>query len=295
MSIAEDVRFESTQKHQRAVTSARGPSAGTKIRLFGAPLRKLAEYVPLSKEELKLQRHHFDRSYYEQMVRKEFDARLRKDYFQWQSKIDCMMRLTLLTWMHELCTDMRFQRTTLHMALAYVDKFLEQVPKVYGPEDLQLIGLTAVYLAAKVEEIYVPTVRIFSKSTNYSCSVRAICRMERTMMQAIGFRLHPVTLVTWADWFTREWDVYAEGFNMHAFTQVQDASFRSFTQHSYNRIRTLLTYLDAIAIDYRAHEHSPRQLIAALIYLIMGSEHSMAVFMNQQHLINFANEALLSP
>ena len=41
-----------------------------------------------------------------------------------------------------------------------------------------------------------------------------------------------------------------------------------------------MTYLDAVAIDYRAHEFAPRQLVAALIYLVIGNEKTMAVFPN---------------
>ena len=85
------------------------------------------------------------------------------------------MRVTLMCWMSELCADMRFQKTTFYMSLTYVDKFFESVQFSYGPEELQLIGVTAVYIASKVEEVFVPTVKIFSKSTNYSSSVRRIC------------------------------------------------------------------------------------------------------------------------
>ena len=66
------------------------------------------------------------------------------------------MRVTLVCWMDEVCTEMRFQRSTFHMSLAYTDKFLELTKEQYGPEDLQLVGVTAVYIAAKVEEVYVP-------------------------------------------------------------------------------------------------------------------------------------------
>ena len=136
------------------------------------------------------------------------------------------MRVTLICWMAELCSDMRFQKTTFYMALTYIDKFFEQVQCLYGPEDLQLIGVTAVFVAAKVEEVFVPTVKIFSKSTNYSSSVRRICQMERDMMSTLSFRLHPVTLISWADWFTKQWDDYADSANMHSLTEVHDCAFR---------------------------------------------------------------------
>ena len=41
-----------------------------------------------------------------------------------------------------------------------------------------------------------------------------------------------------------------------------------------------MTYLDAVAIDYKAHEFQPRQLIAALLYLVIGNQQTMTVFPN---------------
>ena len=92
-------------------------------------------------------------------------------------------------------------------------------------------------MAAKVEEVMVPQVRYFSKATNYSQSVEAICHMERDMLNALRFRLHPVTLLTWADWYTQQWDLYADKYNMHELTECKDASFRQFSLESYNRFR----------------------------------------------------------
>ena len=168
-----NVRFETTQKHQRAVTKQiqRVGSNSLGIKLF----HQEPVYHPLSKAELLVQRHQFDLDFYDRMLKKEYEGRLMRDYFGWQTKVDKLMRVTLLCWMSELCTDMRFQKTTYHIALTYTDKFFEATPTSFGPEELQLIGVTAVYIAAKVEEVFVPTVKVFSKSTNYSSSVKRIC------------------------------------------------------------------------------------------------------------------------
>ena len=50
--------------------------------------------------------------------------------------------------------------------------------------------------------------------------------MERDMMTVLRFRIHPVTLISWADWYTHKWDIYADKYNMHALTECKDASFR---------------------------------------------------------------------
>ena len=198
---------------------------------------KMPSPVPLTSDQLVRQKLEFDKDYYKRMLTKEYTHRLQQDYFQWQTKVNKLMRVTLLCWLNEVCQDMRFQRSTFHMALAYTDKFYEQTQKLYGPDQLQLIGVTAIYMAAKVEEVMVPQVRYFSKATNYSQSVEAICHMERDMLTVLRFRLHPVTLLTWADWYTQQWDLYADKYNMHELTECKDASFRQFSLESYNRFR----------------------------------------------------------
>ena len=112
------------------------------------------------------------------------------------------------------------------------------------------------------------------------------------MIEVIQYSLHPVTLLSWADWYTRQWDSYANQSNMHALAECQDISFRSFSLHSYNRYRTLLNFLDALAIDFKGQEHAPRQLVAALIYLVVGSQTGMAVFPNNYQIaLQFSQNA----
>ena len=105
------------------------------------------------------------------------------------------------------------------MSLAYIDKFFEKAPRLYGPDELQLVGVTAVYLASKMEEVFMPPLKYFAKATQYSSSEAQIIAMERTMIEVIEYSLHPVTLLSWADWFTRQWDSYANQSNMHALAE----------------------------------------------------------------------------
>jgi len=40
-------------------------------------------YKPMSREELACQKHDFDKDFYDKMLRKEYNGRLRLDYFTW--------------------------------------------------------------------------------------------------------------------------------------------------------------------------------------------------------------------
>jgi cyclin E len=128
------------------------------------------------------------------------------------------MRLTLLSWMMEVCIDMRFQRSTFHIAVCYCDTFFEKIRSLMTTDRLQLAGVTAIYMASKMEEVFVPEIKYFSKATNYSSSIDDICDMERHFLKSLRFRLLPVTLLSWMDWYTLQWDAFADQYNMHALT-----------------------------------------------------------------------------
>ena len=152
------------------------------------------------------------------MIRDELHFRVQSDYFRWQSNMTKQMRLTLLSWMMEVCIDMRFQRSTFHIAVCYCDTFFEKIRSLMTTDRLQLAGVTAIYMASKMEEVFVPEIKYFSKATNYSSSIDDICDMERHFLKSLRFRLLPLTLLSWMDWYTLQWDAFADQYNMHALT-----------------------------------------------------------------------------
>ena len=136
------------------------------------------------------------------MVKDEMGFRVQADYFKWQTNMTKQMRLTLLSWMMEVCIDMRFQRSTFMIAITYTDTFFEKIRVLLTTDKLQLAGVTAIYMASKMEEVYVPEIKYFSKATNYSSTIDDICNMERHMLNVLKYKLFPVTLLSWLDWYT---------------------------------------------------------------------------------------------
>lgn len=63
---------------------------------------------------------------------------------------------------------------------------------------------------------------------------------------------------------------------MHALTEQNDCYFRQFSQDSYTRLRTLAQLVDGVALDFKNYEFHPREMIAALMYLVLGR--TMMVF-----------------
>ena len=88
------------------------------------------------------------------------------------------MRAILVDWMIEVCNEFTLRRETFHMSVNFVDRFLARSPCV-TQEELQLVGVTALFMASKMEEVYSPKVRDYVQSTDHGYSAAEIVAMER--------------------------------------------------------------------------------------------------------------------
>ena len=81
-----------------------------------------------------------------------------------QSDINPMMRSILLDWLVEVGLEYRLTSDTLFLSAAYIDRFLSLVD--VKRNRLQLVGVTAMLVASKYEEIYAPQVEEFCYITD---------------------------------------------------------------------------------------------------------------------------------
>ena len=75
------------------------------------------------------------------------------------------MRTILFDWMMEVSAEFSMKRETFHYSVNYTDRYLEKVHNVPKGE-LQLIGVTALYIASKMEEVFVLKVSDFARATD---------------------------------------------------------------------------------------------------------------------------------
>lgn len=83
----------------------------------------------------------------------------KSDYMRKQPDINDSMRTILVDWLVEVSEEYRLNGETLYLAVNYIDRFLSFMSVVRAK--LQLVGATAILLAAKFEEIYPPEVSEF--------------------------------------------------------------------------------------------------------------------------------------
>lgn len=120
------------------------------------------------------------------------------DLFKDHPILGPQMRAILLDWIMDVCEAYKMHRETLYLAIDYLDRYLavqKNVPKAH----LQLIGITCLFVAAKLEEIYPPKLKTFAYVTDGACSEAEILDMELVLMKTLKWKLTPITPATWVN------------------------------------------------------------------------------------------------
>ncbi|XP_076856884.1 G1/S-specific cyclin-E1 [Brachyhypopomus gauderio] len=106
------------------------------------------------------------------------------------------MRAILLDWLMEVCEVYKLHRETFYLGQDYFDRFMATQENVLKTT-LQLIGIAALFIAAKMEEIYPPKVHQFAYVTDGACTEEEILDMEVIIMKELNWSLSPLTPVAW--------------------------------------------------------------------------------------------------
>ena len=110
-------------------------------------------------------------------------------------EVTWMMRAILFDWMMEVASEFALKRETYFYATNFVDRFLSVRANVQKAE-LQLVGVTALFLAAKMEEVFCPKVGDFAKSTDNEYTSEQIVKIKTEIAKNLQFQLTPPTLYT---------------------------------------------------------------------------------------------------
>ncbi|XP_026834330.1 G1/S-specific cyclin-E isoform X2 [Drosophila erecta] len=129
--------------------------------------------------------------------RDEQDSRLRSiSMLEQHPGLQPRMRAILLDWLIEVCEVYKLHRETFYLAVDYLDRYLHVAHKVQKTH-LQLIGITCLFVAAKVEEIYPPKIGEFAYVTDGACTERDILNHEKILLQALDWDISPITINGW--------------------------------------------------------------------------------------------------
>ncbi|ORX91880.1 hypothetical protein K493DRAFT_226949 [Basidiobolus meristosporus CBS 931.73] len=200
---------------------------------------------------------------------KELELKLKPnpDYMSFQSELQWHMRGILLDWLVQVHERFRMLQETLFLSVNYIDRFLSL--KEVSIEKFQLVGTTALFIAAKYEEVSAPTINemIYMVSGTYTCE--ELKNAEKFMINLLNYEL---------------------GFPgpLSFLRRISKAD------HYDPQTRTLAKYLIEVTIMYESFiKYSPSMIAAAGYYLAMRMLGKATWTTTHIHYSGFEKSALL--
>ncbi|KAI9754898.1 MAG: hypothetical protein M4579_004498 [Chaenotheca gracillima] len=108
-------------------------------------------------------------------------------YMDNQAEIQWSMRSVLMDWLVQVHHRFSLLPETLFLCVNYIDRFLSC--KIVSLGKLQLVGATAIFVAAKYEEINCPSVQEIVYMVDGGYTVDEILKAERFMLSMLQFEL----------------------------------------------------------------------------------------------------------
>ncbi|KAA1467464.1 hypothetical protein DENSPDRAFT_768964 [Dentipellis sp. KUC8613] len=124
---------------------------------------------------------------FEYMNELEDDCMPSPDYMASQNEISWPMRQTLVDWLLQVHLRYHMLPETLWIAINIIDRFLTH--RVVSLVKLQLVGVTAMFIASKYEEILAPSVDEFVYMTENGFTREEILKGERIILQTLDFKI----------------------------------------------------------------------------------------------------------
>ncbi|KAM4592666.1 G1/S-specific cyclin-E1 isoform 2-T2 [Odontesthes bonariensis] len=168
------------------------------------------------------------------------------------------MRAVLLDWLMEVSEVYRLHRETYNLAQDYFDRFMATQRNVFK-STLQLIGITCLFIAAKVEEMYPPKIQRFAYVTDEACTEDEILSMEIIIMMELKWSLSPQTPISWLN-------VYMQ---VAYLKETEELLIPKYPQATFTQIAELL---DFCMLDMQCLEFSNGILAASALFHFSSME-----------------------
>ncbi|MCQ2821088.1 MAG: hypothetical protein MJ252_27835 [archaeon] len=124
---------------------------------------------------------------FSELKSKEEDFLCDPDYMDNQADLTDLMRSILIDWIIELVAKFNLLPETLFLTVNIIDRYLSL--KTVKRDKLQLVGVSALFIAGKYQEIYPPDGEKYIDLTDGACTEKEMHRMEFNILSALDFNV----------------------------------------------------------------------------------------------------------
>jgi len=173
----------------------------------------------------------------------EFNFTTNPIYMKNQNDINEKMRAILIDWLVEVHLKFKLVPETLFLTVNLIDRYLDK--KIIMRNRLQLVGVTAMLIACKYEEIYAPEVRDFVYITDKAYTKEEIFQMENDMLLTLEYNITVPSSFRYMEVFNR-------------YLKLEE-----------NAIMFCRYLLELFLIEYKMIKYNPSLLAASTMYITL--------------------------
>ncbi|EDV37611.1 uncharacterized protein Dana_GF11326 [Drosophila ananassae] len=243
-----------------SATAASTVSAPTTMSMSSKRLAGVEDIDANDKENLVLVSEYVN-DIYEYLYQVEQQQPIHKDHLAGQKEVSHKMRAVLIDWINEVHLQFHLAAETFQLAVAIIDRYL-QVVKDTKRTYLQLVGVTALFIATKYEELFPPAIGDFVFITDDTYTARQIRQMELQIFKAIDCNL-------------------SRPLPIHFLRRYSKAAGAEDEHHAMSKY-----FIELATVDYELASYRPSEVAAASLFLslhLLNGNYRASTGFNDKH------------
>jgi len=120
-------------------------------------------------------------------------------------KITPALRARMVDWMIEVLTNFKCDDQTFFLAVSLLDRFMKNKPEIAEIGDLHIMGVTAMFIASKYEDIYPLKMKmVYEKIAHKKIAVEKIKSLELDYLKVIKYKISAPTILDFLKIYLRD-------------------------------------------------------------------------------------------
>ena len=205
-----------------------------------------------------------------------------KHFLSNHPKLSWIIRANVINIIMQVCEDFAFKRDTFHLCIYNTDRYLS-VTKNKTENDLHLIAITSLSLAAKLEEVQIPNLNEYTKAFS-NITLANIIKEEQKLMSVLRWKAIPNTINTWLNWHLCQWDLFIDGVEgikdlmLKDYTEEQIVYFKKKDDISYYNYRKVTQLIDLYSLDADSIKYNMQYLVVGAMLNVLIENYSQEKF-----------------
>ena len=176
---------------------------------------------------------------------KDLNWKINPNYFENQTEINQSMRSILIDWLIDVHNKFQFKEETIYIAIYIIDNYLSK--RIIKRHKFQLLGITSLVIASKVNEIYIRRISDYVFITDNAYNIEDIKCMEEEISKTLNFNFLVPSALSFYEIIAKKVGI-SEDVDKYHFGEFLIQSF---------------------LIDYRSLYYSYSSIACACCYIVM--------------------------